>query len=531
VRAEILKRAAPPADSFRVIDRGAVGRLGARRGVVAHRGGLDLQALLAREALVVVVWAFWVTALLILAPAFLSPDSWLALVAGREIAGSGLPHVDTLTVWAAGRQWVDQQWGAQLVLYEVTRVDGVSGLAWVSAGCVATALALVAVAARRLGGSAVSTALALSLPVAGTPWMAQVRAQCLALPLFVAAYWLLASSGARRSRSLWVLPVLVLWANVHGSVVLGAGLAVLTGLVRVVRDRGRERVYAGLLAAGAPLCVLASPYNLDLVGYYRSMLVHSPVERFVTEWQPPTPGAMTAVFYATALTLAAAWGAHRRGLTAFERWALPLLLLAALSAVRNMMWFELAAAIAAPRLIDAMWSRRSTQTAAKHRLNLALAVTALAAVAVAGVAAAARREAAYEKHWPSATAAAVISRAAGPHGMVLSDDRNADWLLWAAPSLAGRVAYDSRFELFDATELRQLQLLHLGSHPIWRECGAQARVVTFYGSSGAADARRERVLAHGSRMIVSSARLVAVAQPPSRAAACPLGPVREREHG
>ena len=35
-----------------------------------------------------------------------------------------------------------------------------------------------------------------------------------------------------------MLPVLVLWANLHGSVVLGAGLTMLLGLVVLVRDRG-----------------------------------------------------------------------------------------------------------------------------------------------------------------------------------------------------------------------------------------------------------------------------------------------------
>ena len=505
-----------------MIDRGTAGRLGHRGGDLADHGGLDLQGLLAREGLLIVVWAFWVVVLLALAPVFLSPDSWLSLVVGREIATSGLPHTNTLTAWGAGRHWIDQQWGAQFLLYEATRIAGVKDLMWVSAGCVGVALALIAIAGRRLGGSTASTALALSLPVVGTPWMAQVRAQCLALPLFVAIYWLLATSGARRGRSLWVLPLLVVWANLHGSVVMAAGLAFLTGVVRLARDHGRDRVYAAVLALGAPICVLVSPYNLDLVAYYRSMLVHSPIERFVTEWQPPTPGAMTTVFYATAIVLAAAWGAHRRVLTPFERWALPLLLVSALSAVRNMMWFELAAAIAAPRLIDAAWSRRSTQTAVQRRINLALAVTALGAVAIAGIVASARPESAYQKNWPSAADAAAIARAAGPHGLVLSDDQNADWLLWNAPSLAERVAYDSRFELFDATELQQLQLLHAGSHPIWRQCGSKARVVTFFGPAGAKEPRRERVLAPGSRTIVSTPKLIAVVQPVSNAVACPL---------
>ena len=59
------------------------------------------------------------------------------------------------------------------------------------------------------------------------------------------------------------------------------------------------------------------------------------------------------LFFASALVAAGLWGAHRRTLTRFERWALPLLLVAAFAALRNGVWFELAAAVSLPRLLDA----------------------------------------------------------------------------------------------------------------------------------------------------------------------------------
>jgi hypothetical protein len=125
------------------------------------------------------------------------------------------------------------------------------------------------------------------------------------------------------------------------------------------------------------------------------------------------------------------------------------------------------------------------------------------------------------EHGRSPADAAAVAKAAGIDGVVLADDLHADWLLWEQPTLAGRIAFDVRFELFNAHELRQIQLLRQGSHPVWNRCGATARVVTFSGSSDEADALREHVLAPNSRTFVRTPDFIAVQQP-RRTARCVL---------
>src|SRR5438067_1193901 len=78
-------------------------------------------------------------------------DGWMALVSGREIAQHGLPWHDMLTVWAHGRRWVDQQWLAQLVLYELMRIGGVKLVLLFHALLGVGAIAGAAVLSRRLG--------------------------------------------------------------------------------------------------------------------------------------------------------------------------------------------------------------------------------------------------------------------------------------------------------------------------------------------------------------------------------------------
>ncbi|HZQ82304.1 MAG TPA: hypothetical protein VFB25_10065 [Gaiellaceae bacterium] len=479
---------------------------GVVRPVGVPRRAAGVLAFLGENGLIVAFIAAWTAVLAAVLPNLFVSDTWLALVDGRLIAHSGIPHHDTLTYWTLGKHWVDQQWLAQLALYELARRGGLALVAALALLSVTATLAIAAGAARILGASARSTALVALLVIPGAPWLAQLRTQTFALPLYVIVFALLAlDARAPGRRVLFVLPVLAVWANLHGSVSLAAGMTALYGLTLLAK-----RELRGLALVAAPLTLLASPYGLGLVGYYRLMLLHPPFAKVVTEWQPMKVEGATAVFFVLAFVFAVLWGRHRRVLTSFEQWALPILLVAGLIAVRNALWLELGLAIAGPRLIDAAW-RPVEATAAVRRVNVALSTFAVlaAAVVVGGHLA---RPASWFEAQGSPAAAAAVARAAGAHGVVLADDGHADWLLWEQPQLAGRVAYDVRFELFDAAQMRRLVQLHDVRAGAWRTCGSTMAVVTY----GTASLRRlllsEHVLAAGARQIVRSKDFGAFAQ-------------------
>ena len=166
---------------------------------------------------------------------------------------------------------------------------------------VVAALGLALAAARSAGATSRSTFLVGVLAVLAGPWGWTIRAQTAALPLFAGVLWLLldgARRGARR-RTLLVLPALVVWANLHGSVVLGAALTMLFGAYELVRARRLAWLPLALLVL-APLCVLATPYGWDIVAYYDLMLVDAPFAEILREWQWSSPSATTALFYVLA---------------------------------------------------------------------------------------------------------------------------------------------------------------------------------------------------------------------------------------
>jgi hypothetical protein len=418
---------------------------------------------LKREAFPIAAAALYVVALLLLIPGELVQDSWATLVTGKLIAANGLPHHETLTVMAHGVRWVDQQWLAQLTFYELFRVGGYRLILLVHVALVASAFGLGVAIARRRGASPRAVFVVALLCFFVAPWGWQLRAQSFAPLLFVAVLGLLVADGQARSRRvLLTLPVLALWANLHGSVVLGASLVSLYGLVMLL---GRnDAATGGLLLLAAPICVVCSPYGLSLVGYYRDLLIDPPFRGLIVEWTAPRPQAITALFYVLAFVTVWALGRWGRVLTRFEQLALLVTLASALTATRNIVWFGLTALVLLPMLLGS--GRLGTEGGVRSGVRLALALTALAGLAAALTATVAKPTKWYVSNWSNAAAARAAASSSVGSPRVFASDRLADWLLWREPALRGRVAFDIRFELNTAAQVHALHRFfgRTGSH-------------------------------------------------------------------
>ena len=392
--------------------------------------------------------------LTVFAPSLVVGDTWLTLMAGREIVDHGLPQTEEMTILGQGATWTDQQWLAQLVFYAAHELAGMRAVVVLDILLVLLALSLAAGAARSLGASSRSTFLIGLLAVLAGPWGWTIRAQSAALPLFAGTLWLLVDAyrnGVRR-RTLLVLPLLVLWANLHGSVVLGAGLTVLLAIAVLVRDRGANALLPATLLVLAPLCVLATPYGWDIVAYYDLMLVDAPFAEILREWQWSKPSGTTALFWALAL-LAVALVALRRcrqKLNVFELLLLAVTFVGAVQAVRGVIWFALACAAILPAALDGLLTRADPSA---RRVNLAISSASLVGLAVALLVTLAQPQSWFSQEWPEERVEAVRTATRDPSTRLFATDGTADWLLWRIPELRGRIAYDVRFELYDQETL------------------------------------------------------------------------------
>lgn len=424
--------------------------------------------LLSGEAFLIMILSVWAFAVLRFLPQEIVQDSWTNLAAGREIAEHGLPRTETLTVWASGERWIDQQWLAQLLFYGAFVVGGLKAALLAHATAVIGAFVLGAVFARLLGASTQCVALTVGVCMFIAPWGAQMRAQSLALPFFVGVYGLLASDSHRPSRSVFLaLPLLIVWGNLHGSAALGALLVAGYGVLLAVK---RDRLLSGVgLVIAAPLCLLVSPYGTDLPAYYRLMLLDPPFAKYVEEWQPTTLRPTTLPFFLALFALFVLVARHGLVLSAFERCALPALALLGFLASRNIVWFSLALLISSPILLDAAGLASHNKSQRYVRTNRILALAAICVVCLFAVNVLTRTSATFEPNWSSRGAEVVSAEVArDPALRVFPDSRTADWLLWKEPKLAGRLAYDVRFELNTESELNDLFAFFGQADPDWR---------------------------------------------------------------
>ena len=407
--------------------------------------------------LVVLLAGFGLIFLLIFPPAIFVNDSWLNLMAGREVIENGLPSRDELTVYGFGNTWTDQQWLSQVLIYGVFSIGGHALLSIVTAGLVVTAFSIAAAGARSLGAGPRSIWV-LFLPVLmAAPWAWSIRAQMLALPLFTGMLWLLASEVRRPTRRVWLaFALLIVWANVHGSVALGALLVMLLGIYELVRGRGRSGLRSIALVVLPPLALLVTPYSpIDTISYYHLLLVDPPFAGRVTEWRWAAPAVNTIFFYVLVAIAIPLVIMGRKRLALFDFAVLALTLVGAVTAIRGIVWLALACMVFLPVAIGRRLESRNPGEP-RRRFNVVLTAALVGTLAIVALSSFLRPTSWYEAYWPREAVSAVRNELQ-PGDKVFAPDRFSDWMLFKIPELRGRVAYDVRFEVYDREFFDRLQ--------------------------------------------------------------------------
>jgi len=427
--------------------------------------------------LVVLLAGFGLIFLLIFPPAIFVNDSWLNLMAGREVIENGLPSSDELTVYGFGNTWTDQQWLAQIAIYGVFSLGGHALLSIVTAALVVTAFSIAAAASRSLGAGP-RAIWVLFLPVLmAAPWAWSIRAQMLALPLYTGLLWLLASEVRRPTRRVWLaLPILVLWANIHGSVALGALLVMLLGAYELVRSRGRSWLRSIALVVLPPLALLVTPYGpIDTISYYHLLLVDPPFAGRVTEWRWASPAVNTMFFYVLVAIAIPLVILGRKRLALFDVAVLALTVIGAVTAIRGITWFALACMVFLPVAIGRRLESRKPGEP-RRRFNVALTAALVGTLAVVASSSFLRPTSWYETYWPREAVEAVRDELE-PGDNVFLPDRFSDWMLFKIPELRGRVAYDVRFEVYDREFFDRLQVYAGETGDDWKSFADGYRIV------------------------------------------------------
>jgi hypothetical protein len=289
-------------------------------------------------------------------------DLWWHLRSGQVMAETGKPLTsDVFSYTREGQVWVNHSWLGEVVLYGLYQLGGWTAIsAWMGLMAVLVAVFLWL---QTSGSAFVKAGFILLASVVCSPLWTP-RPQFFSLVFLAFLIWLVNRWLEKGGKSIWfVLPIFILWSNLHGGFALGImyliacgfGLAI-DALLKEGESQKSTLRRAGLIIAAAIGGYLAAAVNPN--GYRMWLIPFQTVgvgilRQFIQEWSSPDFHSMESWPFAFFIILTFFCLARQTRKTAFRN-LLPalLFLLLGLYARRNMA----AAAIAGTVVLVDAWN-------------------------------------------------------------------------------------------------------------------------------------------------------------------------------
>jgi len=179
--------------------------------------------------------------LLVAGPRLLAdPDSYSHIEVGRWIIAHGaLPASDPFSFSMRGAPWITFEWLSEVIYAGIYALAGWPGVVAIAAAAIALAFGLFTSFLLRELSPTLTLLMVMAAVVLLAPHML-ARPHVFVLPVMVTwAAALVRCMDRAGPPPYWALPLLVLWTNLHGSVVLALGLigpAVLEAVLREARS-------------------------------------------------------------------------------------------------------------------------------------------------------------------------------------------------------------------------------------------------------------------------------------------------------
>jgi hypothetical protein len=224
---------------------------------------------------------------------FCDPDLWGHIRFGQAMLREG--HIvwrDPYSYSAPGHIWRNHEWLTELIMGALYNHLNVFGLKMMKLGCTALMMIFIVSAEREAGApTLIQFAILIVASVTIAPQI-QFRPQLFTFVLLAALIYLLARDAYGRGAPLWLaVPMLTVWANLHGGFILGIATLALYTAVSAARDiylrRGlRRSLRLAAITMLAILATLVTPYGFGTwLAVVRALI--DPYTRIVImDWQP-----------------------------------------------------------------------------------------------------------------------------------------------------------------------------------------------------------------------------------------------------
>lgn len=245
---------------------------------------------------------FYVLFILLFSRSLADYDMWGYLSFGRILWENGyFPYQDIFSYTPTKPIWVYHEWLTGIILYPLLKYLGPAGIQFLRYVLIVMTIFIMYRTAMLRGASAVFafTSISVGLILMSWGYSPVIRAQIFtyfffALSLFIAEY---ARKESNYFKLLWLLPIHVLWCNLHGGFIAGLGLIVLYALGEGLS--GRRFAPFILIFVGSCLATLINPYGVDYWQYFISAIIMPRPD--ITEWHSVFKSLKTNTFVAPSI--------------------------------------------------------------------------------------------------------------------------------------------------------------------------------------------------------------------------------------
>ncbi|MCW5695942.1 MAG: hypothetical protein KIS96_04295 [Bauldia sp.] len=224
-------------------------------------------------------------------------DTYWHVAVGRWIAENAtLPTADIFSATAGGEHWIAKEWLSQLFYAGAYAIGGWPGVVVLAAAACAAAFGLLAHFLRRHLAVLPVVALVAVAFVLTAPHIV-ARPHVLALPVMVAFVGAIVAAADRgKAPSFWLLPLMVLWANLHAGfpfgILIAAGVALDAVVAAAPAERARLALRWGAFIVAALVAGCVTPYGAEPLLVTFRILALGDALSIIGEWQPQDFGSI-----------------------------------------------------------------------------------------------------------------------------------------------------------------------------------------------------------------------------------------------
>ncbi len=242
---------------------------------------------------------FYVIILLLLIMALRTPldtDMWWHLRAGEETwSNRQVYSVDTFSFTRQGQDWLNHSWLSQVLMFLLFQSGGYLALSLWVAITVVTSMALMYF---QMEGHSLLRGAILILAGAAASVVWSPRPQVMSLVLFgLVSYLLYLYKWKKKDHLVWLIPIFLLWGNLHGGYILGMillGVMIGGELLNIIMPGKNEYQLNWaeirklvVWTAASLLAVLINPYGIGMWKIPFNTVEVKALQDLISEWASP----------------------------------------------------------------------------------------------------------------------------------------------------------------------------------------------------------------------------------------------------